>query len=436
MMGMPTPMSEPMWYFYKQKLHLGAKRAADKHLQDAANQVRRTYADMNTGLPDSQGILNVSVSIDGSWQKRGHSSHNGLVTVIDIITGLITDFVALSNFCQVCETGPKPDDERYADWMEQHQDKCQKNINCSSGAMEMEGAVRIFQRSVELHGFRYTEMLGDGDAKTYKCLTEADPYDGYPIEKIDCVNHVVKRMGTALRNLVQKRKAQIQSIGGRGKLTDVRIKQLTNYYGRAIKDNAGDLEAMQRAVWASFFQALSNDESHNHSYCPEGTSSWCFFNRAIASNTQPDTHKHPLPAEIGDALKPIYHRLGDPQLLRRCLAGKTQNSNESFHSLMWSVCPKERWANLRTVDTALAITIQKFNQGSSALLCVLAELELLTTTTTQQFAEEENVSRLKSATRKSSAKEKEKRKKIDAIRRRERQDQQEREGLVYGAGEF
>ena len=44
--------------------------------------------------------------------------------------------------------------------------------------------------------------------------------------------------------------SQGQPIGGKGKLTDLRIKKLTNYYGRAIKDSRGDLTAMQDAVWA------------------------------------------------------------------------------------------------------------------------------------------------------------------------------------------
>ena len=58
----------------------------------------------------------------------------------------------------------------------------QKTIDCSSGAMEMEGAVIIFRRSIQLHSFRYSQMLGDGDAKTYARVCEDDPYDGRPIK--------------------------------------------------------------------------------------------------------------------------------------------------------------------------------------------------------------------------------------------------------------
>ena len=49
--------------------------------------------------------------------------------------------------------------------------------------------------------------------------------------KLECVNHVAKRLGTGLRDLKAKLGAQGQSIGGRGKLTDDRIKQLTGYCG-------------------------------------------------------------------------------------------------------------------------------------------------------------------------------------------------------------
>ncbi|KAL8591514.1 hypothetical protein ACOMHN_000529 [Nucella lapillus] len=250
--------------------------------------------------------------------------------------------------------------------------------------------------------FDTLKCWGDGDAKTYKRVIEADQYEGYPIEKLECVNHVTKKMGTALRNLVQKRKAQSQTISGRGRLTDIRIKKLTNYYGSAIKKNAGDLEAMKQAVWATFFHIFSTDDNHNHTMCPEGPSSWCSFNRAQASGVQPPPHDHPLPADIGEAIKPIYQRLGDPQLLHRCLAGKTQNSNESFHSLLWSICPKERWASLRTVDTALGIAVQKFNQGSTALLNILLELELMQNTRAAEYGEQEDVKRVNKATRRSS----------------------------------
>ena len=252
MMGLPAPVSESTWCDLKKRIHPVIKRAANIHLQEAAAHLRAVYADTNLGMPDRDGVLDISISIDGSWQKRGRTSKNGIVTVIDTMTGLILDFVTLSNYCHECDTGPAPDDASYADFIAKHQPKCQKTIDCSSGAMEMEGAVIIFRRSIQLHGFRYSQMLGDGDAKTYARVCEDDPYDGRPIEKLECVNHVTKRMETALRNLVQNKKAQGQPIGGKGKLTDLRIKKLTNYYG-GHQGQQGGSDSHARCCVGQFF---------------------------------------------------------------------------------------------------------------------------------------------------------------------------------------
>ena len=43
--------------------------------------------------PDENGILNFAVSFDGSWQKRGFTSHNGIGAVIDLRTGLPIDLL-------------------------------------------------------------------------------------------------------------------------------------------------------------------------------------------------------------------------------------------------------------------------------------------------------------------------------------------------------
>lgn len=193
---------------------------------------------------------------------------------------------------------------------------------------------------------------------------------------------------------------------------------------------------MENAVWASFFHTLSTDDDPHHDRCPAGTESWCFFRRAEASNTEPRPHSKPPPRDIAQALVPIYKRLGDPQLLQRCLAGKTQNSNEGFHSMLWRVCPKERWAGRRTVDTALAVCAQRFNKGSAAHLDVLMELDIVGGELAEQSAEKEDVRRVKDATRKSSEQAKKRRKAIDAVHRQEREHRQGVEGVQYAAGQF
>ena len=68
--------------------------------------------------------------------------------------------------------------------------------------METHAASIMFKRSVETLGLRYTTLVGDGDSKAYDTVKEEMPYGPeYPIIKEECINHVSKRLGTALRNL-------------------------------------------------------------------------------------------------------------------------------------------------------------------------------------------------------------------------------------------
>ena len=53
---------------------------------------------------DGTVLADVAVSVDGTWQKRGHSSKIGVVFVISIKTGEILDHAVKSLFCQECSS--------------------------------------------------------------------------------------------------------------------------------------------------------------------------------------------------------------------------------------------------------------------------------------------------------------------------------------------
>ena len=108
--------------------------------------------------------------------------------------------------------------------------------------MESYGALNIWKRSVELYKLRYTSMISDSDSSTFKQLHASKPYGAsHPVTKHECIDHVQKRMGTALRDkcevkLVDGRGKQVR-MKGKGRLTDRNIKKLTKYYGKAIRSN-------------------------------------------------------------------------------------------------------------------------------------------------------------------------------------------------------
>ena len=51
---------------------------------------------------------------------------------------------------------------------------------------------------------RYNRILSDGDSKTLTTLNKLKPYGSdVVIEKVDCINHVHKRLDTGLQNFVE-----------------------------------------------------------------------------------------------------------------------------------------------------------------------------------------------------------------------------------------
>ena len=80
--------------------------------------------------------------------------------------------------------------------------------------------------------------VGYGDTNSFAAVQKAlvDKFGlEYKCDKEDCVGHVQKRMGAALRNskvvVGVQSYLMVELLGGMGRLTDKRIDQLQTYYG-------------------------------------------------------------------------------------------------------------------------------------------------------------------------------------------------------------
>ncbi|GFX77790.1 uncharacterized protein TNCV_1107071 [Trichonephila clavipes] len=243
-------------------------------------------------LSFNNGNPNVPVAIDGTWQKRGHTSLNGVVTAVSVDTGKVVDAEILSRKCSCHFNGNL------------HSDECSVNYFGNSGEWKL---------------------------------------------KVHFVSSIAQR------------------------LTDAEIDKLQRYYGLAIRNNSGNLSAMKQAIWAIFFHKISTDLYPQHGLCPLGDDSWCGYNR---SKLKGDTykHKHNLPIAIMHCIKKVFRDLSNPELLSRCLHGKTQNCNESLNSVIWSIIPKTVFIQLGTLKTGVYESISIYNQG---LITKLKVLDLL-----------------------------------------------------------
>ncbi|KAG0421407.1 hypothetical protein HPB47_002698 [Ixodes persulcatus] len=325
----------------------------EKFYAESAVAVKTACKKMDPGF-----CKDITVVYDGTWHKRGFTSHIGVGSVIEYHTGLILDAVVLSNLCLGCQTGPKPGDQGYDSWHMHH--VCQKNTDAKSGRMEVEAALTLFKRSISKHDLRYTALVSDGDSRTFSALTEENVYGLVPI----------------------------------------------------------DLAAMQRAVMATYHHVTSTDQEPHHELCPEGAQSWCRIRVAEAKGEPQPKHKHKLPAYVAAAMLPVYQRLSQVSLLQRCLGAKTQNASESFHSVLWSLMPKEQHASLIAVETALHEAVLRFNAG-----CYKATAEILVAVGLQpahlalQRAAEKDALRLHKASKRHQEKlERRNKKKVQSIR--------------------
>ncbi|GFV44684.1 hypothetical protein TNCV_212371 [Trichonephila clavipes] len=60
----------------------------------------RNYVEEATRI---EGSHDIDVALDGSWQKRGYQSLNGIVTATSADTGKVIDFEVFPKYCR-CKT--------------------------------------------------------------------------------------------------------------------------------------------------------------------------------------------------------------------------------------------------------------------------------------------------------------------------------------------
>ncbi|GFW79755.1 uncharacterized protein TNCV_2589751 [Trichonephila clavipes] len=206
--------------------------------------------------------------------------------------------------------------------------------------MEVDGMLRIFNRSEKLHNLKYLNYIGDGDTKTFNALSENKPYgDDHLIQKIECVGHVQKRMGTRLRKL--------KLVYSKKKLSD----------GKTI-GGKGSVKEMREAIWAVWGHSCSTDDEPMHWFCPTNTNTWCKYNAAINNNLQNYKHKPSVAKAVRDVIKPVFADLSHPALLKKCLGGKTIGSR------------------LQIAEIAANLATSVFNDGNQILITILEKFGL------------------------------------------------------------
>ena len=174
---------------------------------------------------------------------------------------------------------------------------------------------------------------------------------------------------------VKNRKGKVATIKGASGLTKENLATICRYYRGAILSNTDNVDGMLRDIQAVFHHCSSTDEKLQHQFCPKGEHTWYKFNKykqekAKNPNTNMPVPKHrtkPLiPPFYARYFKPSFDKVCRRELLEKCKRGATQNTNESFHSVIWGMASKNKWCSLTTVRIAVSLAIAKYDLGFSA----------------------------------------------------------------------
>ncbi|KAK7089330.1 uncharacterized protein [Littorina saxatilis] len=362
-MNMPCSLNNSTWANHRNQIKKATETVADKSKSRAAEEARHAYEGND-----------ITVSGDGTYQRRGFQSKNGVVTMLSVNgkQSKVLDCEVLSNHCDACKKSEKKrEGAELARWKTAHEKKkgvCDKNHNGSAGAMEPAGAVNIFRRSETKHNLRYVNFLGDGDSKTYTTLKNEQLYDDVTIAKLECCGHVQKRMGRHLTNKVNELKKEtfvsngktVKGIGGQNKLTKKAILKIQGHFGAGIRKNAGNLQKMKQDIWAIY-----NHRRRDHTNC----GNWC---PSKTGRGEPD--RNAFPDFVCDAIRPVFETLTQDSLLERCLHGGSQNTNESLHNMIWERCPKTTYVGRKRLCIAVADATIVYNEGELGRLDIFSEL--------------------------------------------------------------
>jgi hypothetical protein len=430
-LNIPTP-SQKMWDNHNVRIHRAVSYLAHESMMTAALEAK-----------EQAGSKRVTVSCDGTWQKRGFSSNNGVATILSVDNKKVIDVAIRTTYCNICaqQKKKKLPAAEFDEWFAAHQTsgECQQNHFSSSGAMETEGMVAAFRQSEDTRGLVYEKYLGDGDSKSYAAVAKADPpiyraHDGsaLQIDKLECCGHVQKRMGANLLACVSANTGkkfknddgkEVSGIGGKGALTKVAVKVIQGHYGGAIRGNVNNVAGMKAAI-----NQILIHRRGIHTNCP---AEWC---PAVRDNDPVKADKHKLPKYVCDAIEPVFKKLSSDELLEKCAHGGTQNTNESFHSIIWQLVPKVNFVGLRSLQLGVFLATLLYNDGEMSRCNVMRCMGYAPGVHMERFCSELNSTRIKKSIERSDDDFKRHRKEQSLLKTQRADQQTHRDGNPYQPG--
>lgn len=108
-------------------------------------------------VAENDGKRDIAAIFDGTWQRRGHCSKNGVVTAMVANSRKVIDTRILTKFCR-CKNR----------LLNEHEDGCIAKYSGTSGGMEVNGILDMFHRSQGTYTIKYQQYVGDETVQPFQ----------------------------------------------------------------------------------------------------------------------------------------------------------------------------------------------------------------------------------------------------------------------------
>ncbi|XP_046590208.1 uncharacterized protein LOC124293408 [Neodiprion lecontei] len=292
-----------------------------------ALEKRKTF---DTGVGN---IVNIIVSYDMGWSKRGngrsYNSLNGYGTITGFLSVKVLDFASRNKKCRRCTAGHDKSDH-----------DCRQNFSGSAKAMDPDVGATLVNDSTILKetGLNVKVLIGDEDSSTIAAVRQNNPQS---VHELTDANHLRKNFMSALYDLRKNFKEM------RDKEVIPHLKKCFSY---ALVQNKGDS--------ANLTKSLRNIPEHfigRHENC--GT--WCKEPHKIVLQNVQQYAK----------LSEIFEKYAGNAAKFSVVASR--QPNESFNNMMAHKTPENCCYSLsKAADYRLVSTVCTKNEGEMYILNV------------------------------------------------------------------
>ncbi|XP_066960500.1 uncharacterized protein [Macrobrachium rosenbergii] len=188
-------LNEATFIVYARQVIIDVINDTEESLLYAASIVREVFKSQL----ETDGLIDLTVAFTTTYHQWGSDFCLVAGAVIELTTGLVLDYDVANMYCHVCKINAKKivsmSPAEMTDWFNKHQDSCEIREWCDEldhdaeeGVREIEPkylecfvAKKIWMRSIEKYGFRYTTLIHESDEKIHEELSKAAIYDDIPI---------------------------------------------------------------------------------------------------------------------------------------------------------------------------------------------------------------------------------------------------------------